>query len=211
MRHAGEEAVDLGPDQVLDLGPFHPDLVLRAVEDDQPAVLHLFHLGADHAGGNHDLLAAEEGEDGQGRQRRDVEARHLLERGIGPLHGRTGEAELGMGGELAAEPAEMLGVRGEHVALEGEGEGGGLAQRAGHAPVPDADEIGELGDAGGELPGRAAHLQVPHRRREERADEIRALEQGAQADAGAHGMPEHVPGPGQVLGIGMGGDGDQSR
>ena len=50
----------------------------------------------------------------------------------------------------------------------------------------------------GQLAGRRPHLQVPHRRREHRAAEVRPLEQGAEPDAAAHRMRDEVARPGQV-------------
>ena len=58
---------------------------------DELALRHLRHLAADDAGRDHALVAAEEDEHRQVRQRRDVEPRHLLERGVGPLHAGAAE------------------------------------------------------------------------------------------------------------------------
>ena len=55
----------------------------------------------------------------------------------------------------------------------------------------------------GQLARRGAHLQVPHRRGEDRAAEMRAFEQGAQADAAAHGMRDHVARAGQRRDLGV--------
>ena len=80
------------PDRVQDRRALHEDLVARAVEQHELALrpsaptwlrITLVETTA--------LVAAEQDQDRQARQRRDVEPRHLLERGVGPLHARAAE------------------------------------------------------------------------------------------------------------------------
>ena len=74
----------------------------------------------------------------------------------------------------------------------------GCGRVPGISRCAEADEVGEPGHLGGQLAGRGLHLQVPHRRGEDRAAEVRPLEQGPEPDAAAHGVRDEVARPGQV-------------
>ena len=106
--------------------------------------------------------------------------------------------EIGVAGDLVEAPGEDVRVRGQRVAGEVDRHRRRLWPRPGHQPRAEADDVGKPRHLGGQLAGRCLHLQVPHRRGEDRAAEVRPLEQRAEPDAAAHGMRDEIARPGQV-------------
>ena len=86
-----------------------------------------------------------------------------------------------MGGDLAEAPGEDLRVGGQRVALEADRERGRLGARARRQPAAEPGEVGEPGHPRGQLAGRRLHVQPPHRRREDRAAEVRRARAGCAA------------------------------